>query len=225
MSRKIVIGDNEIELKESAIKWTLTTTQAVFNKRREYSAEHAGSRFKFLVGKAGAQVVQAMAVVNAKGETVMAANGSGVLLKKIYNLVANSAEAVRRLEPVLMAAVDAEEGGDKDLAADLYNYYLNRTAISFNVLSTSSQYEQDLCMSEIEAELQEVKTENGSILTIAAGTIKVLKAEYGAKAAELPSNPFARIAAQRKAATGKDGSGEGVRTHQVNIPEGAALTV
>lgn len=209
----VLIGEIEIaDLKPSGIKWTAATAGAAFNRRKSFSLAEDGQMRKFIVSRGAEGGVMPQIVLDSKGNEVMAANGSGKLLKKIYNVLATNEDAVARLQPVFDAAVDAEIAGDVETAASLYNYWLNRTSISFNVLSTSSLFNTDLSGEEIQAPLKVVTTDNGSLLTLDEKLIKVVAASHGRNAATLATNPFAAAAKRIAAAKG------------TTIPEGEEMT-
>lgn len=141
--------------------------------------------FKFVVARTGERGAPVLPVLNKAGEHVQAANGSGPLFKKVYNLLATSLEAVDRLASLYDDGVTAEHNGDIDVAADIFNAFLNQTSISFSILSSSSLFNKNLAGRHIEATLQTVKTENGSLLTIDPSTIVVLEAAKGGSGAAL----------------------------------------
>jgi len=220
---KFVIGNLEIELKDSKGRMDFKGAMAIFNKRKAINRADADletrSKMKFLVSKGGDENTNVVNATRRDGTLVEAYNG-GTLSKKIYNVEAVDMEAVARLTPVLAAAKDAEDAGDKALASDLYTYFLNRTQVSFSILSTNSLFNRNLRGEEIVAYVDLVKTENGTLLTLDGGSIVVKEASAGASVAGLATNPFAMLS--KKAKTG--GDGENVVRHAIVLPESEAAT-
>jgi hypothetical protein len=117
-------------------------------------------------------------VKNKDGENVASYAGDGSIFeKKIFNGKANSEVAMRNPlnKQLLKDAIAAEKAGDADGAAEIYNKYLNKVQLSFNVPLPSALADRLGDRDDIAAKVMEIKTENGTLLTIDPKTIKVME--------------------------------------------------
>lgn len=117
-------------------------------------------------------------VKDKNGDNVASYDGSGEIFeKKIFNCKANSEIAMRNPinKQTLRDAVASEKAGNVEKAAELYNTYLNKVQLSFNIPLPSKLADRLGDRDDIAAKVQEIKTEKGSLLTIDPKTIKVME--------------------------------------------------
>lgn len=126
-------------------------------------------------------------VKDKAGNLVQSADGSGILQKRIFNL--NATSELQRSNPLNVALLQRIKAlhtagpdgkpvclpGKEQEAHDLINEYLNKTQISFSVLSGTSHFDSaDLQNgAEISAKLVEVTTDKGSLWTMEPSSISV----------------------------------------------------
>lgn len=126
-------------------------------------------------------------VKDKAGNLVQSADGSGILQKRIFNL--NATSELQRSNPLNVALLQRIKAlhtagpdgkpvclpGKEQEAHDLINEYLNKTQISFSVLSGTSHFDSaDLQNgAEISAKLIEVTTDKGSLWTMEPSSISV----------------------------------------------------
>jgi hypothetical protein len=157
---------------------TLQSVQNVLNARKQITEAMEGS-FQVLTVRGSGNVIP---VKTKDGENVPAADGSGLMLeKKLFNLVCNSAIAIKnpRNQAILREAYAAEKAGDATKAAELYNQYLNKTQVSISVLSTTAMFDRIQDGDQIKGKVQKITTENGSILTLDPKSLSIKEAGYG----------------------------------------------
>lgn len=137
-------------------------------------------------------------VKDKEGNLVMSVVNPGeVLRKKIFNTNVTNGDAMRNpvINQLLVDAKAAEKAGNAQLASDLYNKYLNKTAFTFSVLSTDPLFNSESLTKGVTVTgiVEEVKTEKGAILSFEAGTVSV--APIAALASD-DFNPFAATLAE-----------------------------
>ncbi len=188
--------NTQINSSNNSIKFNMNTNQrnmssssvkAIMSKRSTIPAEAVGKRVKFFVQGNG----NTIDVKNKAGELVLSTipGSEGIVLqKRIYNLRANSAVAMRneRTRQYLIDGLAAEKAGDTAKAHELFNEYLNSVQMSFGVLLPAAVAEKLTSGVEIAATVIKVDTDNGSLLTIDPSTIGVVEPEsYGSVAFNL----------------------------------------
>lgn len=126
-------------------------------------------------------------VKDKAGNLVQSADGSGTLQKRIFNL--NATSELQRSNPLNVALLQRIKAlhtagpdgkpvclpGKEQEAHDLINEYLNKTQISFSVLSGTSHFDSGDLQNgaEISAKLVEVTTDKGSLWTMEPSTLSV----------------------------------------------------
>lgn len=129
-------------------------------------------------------------VTDKAGNLVQSADGSGILRKRIFNLNATSEVAMKnpaniallqQIKALHTAGADGKPvvvAGQEQVVHDLINEFLNKTQVTFSLLSGTSLFDSaDLTNgSEISGKLIEVVTDKGSLLTIEPSTISVAEA-------------------------------------------------
>lgn len=87
--------------------------------------------------------------------------------KYIYNLKVNSQEAVSRRENkmLLMLAWSEESAGNKELASEIYNRYLNAVQVSFNIIARPGQRKLE-DGDEVTCVIEEAVTKEGHIALV-----------------------------------------------------------
>lgn len=146
----------------------------IFTSRPLVSESEIGQKRVFTVQN----VSQPQDVKDAEGNLVLEANGTGAVLRKvIVGLTANSEIAVRneRNKAIRAEAMAAEAAGDATAADSLFNKYLNKCQLSFNVLSTSSLFGKITKGDDIKGIIEKVTTENGSLLTLGGVSIAAIE--------------------------------------------------
>lgn len=149
---------------------------AFFNSRGLVKVAHVGKRFKFFVSTNG----NIIDVTDKEGNMVREINNADVVLrKKIFNIKANSEAAVLAAPNAQLRrdALAAEKAGDAEKASELFNQFLNKVQFSFSVLSTSKLFDTLTGGMEITAEVQEVVTDNGKLLTLDPSSITIVETE------------------------------------------------
>lgn len=108
---------------------------AIFNSRKTLTTKLIGEPVTLRVASDGQFLPQGFAYDGAAGATVNAFD------RTIYNLKANSQLSALRKEnkQLFMSAMKAESAGDRQLAHDLFNEWLNNVQISFSVIEPSSR--------------------------------------------------------------------------------------
>jgi hypothetical protein len=158
---------------------TLQSVKSIMNKRTLIPQEAVGKRVKLAIQGNG----NTIDVKDKEGKMVASiVDPSLVLQKTIFNTKANSGLAVsnERNRQILKDAVAAEKAKDFEKAHDLYNQYLNATQLSFGILLPSSIIAKLASGVEIAATVEQVTTDNGSLLTIDPSTISIVEPEvYG----------------------------------------------
>lgn len=154
---------------------TLQSVQNIMNSRKLITAIMATSGLHVIFSvRSGGTVLP---VKDKAGNDVPAADGSGEqLFKRIMNVDANSELAINnaRNKDLLREGYAAEQAGNAALAEEKYNAYLNAIQVSFNILSTSSQFNAIKAGDQIKAQVEKITTENGSLLTLNAKTVAVI---------------------------------------------------
>lgn len=102
-----------------------------------------------------------------------------VLQKRIFNLQANAQAAMTTPlnREALKRGIDAEKAGDMEKAHEAYNEYLNRCQLTFGILLPNPTADKLGHGVEIAATIQQVTTDNGSLLTIDPSTISIVEPE------------------------------------------------
>lgn len=90
------------------------------------------------------------------------------LYKTIYNVAANSHVAMVNPQnrAILTEAMKAETAGEMVKATELYNQYLNKIQVSFNMLITSPNVEKFTRNDQIQGIVTVITTENGQLITL-----------------------------------------------------------
>jgi hypothetical protein len=91
------------------------------------------------------------------------------LYKTIYGVKANSEVAMRNPQnkAIFAEAMKAETAGDMEKAHTLYNQYLNKVQISFNVIINPGRETTTFRNKQlVEGELELITTENGQLITM-----------------------------------------------------------
>ena len=132
-----------------------------------------------------------------------------VLQKKIFNCkaVSHLAQQNPRTRQFMTDGLAAEKAGKGAEASELFNQYLNATQLSFGVLLPSAKADLLRDGVKISADIIQVTTENGSLLTIDPSTISVqaakkLEASTSFNIADFevaPTAPANETAAQKRA--------------------------
>lgn len=141
-----------------------------------------------IIGKGNVQGVK-----NKKGEPVASYGDADVQFeKKIFNCNANSGVAMKnpRIHAILIAGLKAEkakanvtftlnekEGAKSYSAHELFDAYLNKIQLSFNIPLPSPIADKLGHRDEISARVQLITTERGELLTLDPKSIKVLEPE------------------------------------------------
>ena len=118
-------------------------------------------------------------VKNKGGEYVQSVREPGsVFQKKIFNCKANSQLAMKdeRNGQLLRDGHAAWAAGEFSKADEYYSKYLNNVQLSFGIPLPSAVADTLSNNMDIEARVQKITTENGSLLTIDPSTITVIKA-------------------------------------------------
>lgn len=165
---------------------TFTALVAIMNKRvRLTSAMLNRKVIASIVGNGNV-----IDVTDKAGNLVQSADGSGILRKRIFNLNATSEVAMKnpaniallqQIKALHTAGADGKPvvvAGQEQVVHDLINEFLNKTQVTFSLLSGTSLFDSaDLTNgSEISGKLIEVVTDKGSLLTIEPSTISVAEA-------------------------------------------------
>jgi len=157
---------------------TLQSVQNIMNSRKKITDAMEGQFVVLTVRGNGNRI----AVKDAKGDAVMAAGTTDVLLeKKIFNVNCNSSVAVKndRTQSILRAGYTAEKAGDSAEAALQYNNYLNKTQVSFSVLSNSPLFDKIQSGDQIKGKVQLITTAKGSILTLDPKSLSIVAPSLG----------------------------------------------
>lgn len=123
-------------------------------------------------------------VQDKEGKLVMEINNPEIVLRKrIFNANSNSEAAILAApnKALLAEAIAAEKAGDKVLASEKFNDYLNKVQFSFSVLSTSSMFDKIRGGMDVIGTVQEVVTDNGKLLTLDQSTLAIQAPEVLAK--------------------------------------------
>lgn len=183
---------------------TLDAVQRIMSKRSKITEDMVG-QFVVVTVQGNGNIIMPK---NKDGEYIKSAIDDSVLEKRIFNVDSNSGVAMRndRTKELLRKAYAAERSGDSATAALLYNDYLNKTRISFGVLSSSSLFDKIKSGDQIKAKVAKVTTSNGSLLTLEEISIVApyvpqksdvdLKAELGIEEASEPQGSVAFAAAE-----------------------------
>lgn len=175
------------------------SVNSIMRKRTSLPTTMVGRKVVFTIQGDGNKVE----VLDKAGNPVLSTlpGQSGFILeKKIFNLKANSQMALsnERTISYLKAGAAAEKAGDMQAAHESYNQFLNSCQVSFGIILPSVIADKLGNGVDIAATVIEVKTDNGSLLTIDPSTIMVKEPEvldngtsfdvaaYIGKAAEVP---------------------------------------
>lgn len=152
---------------------TKTAVKAIMKSRDEVPES--------LIGKKVMLTIQGNGVIidvkNAAGEAVQSVVEPGTVFQKvIFNCKANSGLAMKNIRNLAFwtAGKAAEAAGNSEEAHEAYSDFLNSVQLSFSVPTTSSIKDQLSNGVDISAKVIEIKTENGSLLTIDPATIGIL---------------------------------------------------
>lgn len=141
------------------------SAKAIFSSRPLVPTTAIGQKQMFSVQSVSAP----QDVKDAQGNLVLEANGTGAVLRRIIvALRANSEIAVlnERTKAIRAEAMAAEAAGNTAKAHELFNQYLNKCQLSFNVLSTSSNFGKIEKGDDVKGVIEKVTTENGSLMTL-----------------------------------------------------------
>lgn len=155
------------------------SVKGIMNKRTLIPASAVGKRVKVTIQGNG----NVIDVKNKEGEFVPSiADPNLALQKKIFNCKAVSATAMAsdRNRQILKDAIAAEKAGDAEKASGLFNDYLNKVQLTFGVLLPNAKADKLTDGMEIAAVVEQITTENGSLLSLDPSTIAILEPEtYG----------------------------------------------
>ncbi|MBK7763293.1 MAG: hypothetical protein IPI46_07950 [Bacteroidetes bacterium] len=178
----------EKQIRTSIIMWTKESTLKAFQNKRELTPEEVKNGVRKLFTIKGSGTI--LDVRDGLGQYVMSADGSGeVLRKKIFNTDYLSPSGFKNptSQEYLKKGMLAEAEGRKQDAADYYNAFLNAVTMSFSILSNSKHFENLSNGDQINANLQQIETDNGMLVTIDPKSISVKEVS----ASSLTSiNPF-----------------------------------
>lgn len=151
-------------------RWTATSVSKQMNRRGLVRTTDEGKTMSFTAKGKPTQ----LSVTDKDGNYVpSAANPDEVLQKWIINVNANSQLAMQnpRTKQLLSDAIAKEKAGEN--ADEEYQAFLNATQVSFNVLNegVASQLTNNC---EFSAKVVKITTENGSLLTLDATTVRIL---------------------------------------------------
>ena len=154
---------------------TSASVRSIMTKRDTVQTKHVGGAKKTFTVQGNGNVID---VLDKAGKVVMssiAGQEGTVLQKKIFNLRANSALAMSnpRTRQFMIDGLAAEKAGKAEQASELFNQYLNSCQLSFGVLLPSGIVDSLTNGVDIAAKVIEVKTDNGSLLTIDPSAIFV----------------------------------------------------
>jgi hypothetical protein len=157
--------------------------RAIMNKRTTIPTTAVGRKVSLLVQGNGNVIDVTDKDGNPVHSTIKGFEGT-ILEKKIFNVRANSAMAMQnpRNRQYMIDALKAEAAGEDQKAHDLYNQYLNSCQLSFGIIlgSNTGVVDQLANNVQIDAIVQQIDTENGSLITIDPSTISFPKSEvYG----------------------------------------------
>lgn len=162
------------EIKTSTIMWTKESTLKAFQTRRELKPEEIKNNARKLFTIKGSGTI--MDVRDGKGQYVISADGSGeILRKKIFNTDYLSPSGFKNplAQQYLKAGMKAELEGRRQEAADNYNAFLNAVTLSFAILSSSKYFNSLSNGDQINANLQQIETVNGVLVTIDSKSVSV----------------------------------------------------
>lgn len=153
---------------------TKESVSNILNKRKPVTVQHVGQTVTFRVEGAGTIVD----VKNAAGEIVLSKTTGMPLQKKIFNCKANSRVAMdnARTRQMFVDGVKAEMAGDVQAADEFYTAFLNSCQLSFNMLLPNAKASKLADGVEITAAVEQITTENGSLLTLDASTVAIKEA-------------------------------------------------
>lgn len=150
------------------------STEKIMQNRKTLEANLVGKKVHVTVTTAGTPFLVKR---KADGEVVESIVEPGTPFEKmIYNTNANSSIAManKTFWQIASDALKAENAGDYAKAHELYTQFLNKMQVSFSVPSTNPIINQLGIQVDIEARVQRVDTDNGSLLTLDPKTIRVL---------------------------------------------------
>lgn len=154
--------------------FTIKSLETIFNKRKMATQALVGRKVQFIIQGNG----NVIDVLDKAGNPVPSITDGSILQKKIFNVRANSEVAVKnqRSRDLLAQIKIANKAGDANKVDELVREYLNKVQLSFSVLSGTSLFDNPDLQNgaEISATLQQVDTENGSLLTLDASTLSVM---------------------------------------------------
>lgn len=159
---------------------TLQSVQNIYNKMLATNDSMIGKNILASI----ITTSQEMDVLNAEGERVPAADGSGeVLRKRIFNTNYKSHIAVAndRNKALLREGYAAEKAGDTATAEAKYREYLNAITLSFNILSTKAGFSTVGKGDDIKGTLVRIDTKNGSLLSVEFKSIQAPIVGQGTK--------------------------------------------
>jgi hypothetical protein len=172
------ISHHKLKLNSSVMARLMNKTSviAIMNKRGRLDESFVGKKVQLTIQGNGTTVD----VKTKEGVLVESVVEPGtVFQKKIFNVQANSAIAMKNVENNKLAAAGlaAERAGNYEEAHKHYTAFLNAMQVSFSVPSTSPILHQLGDRVDIEARVIKITTPNGSLLTIDPATIRVLEPE------------------------------------------------
>ncbi len=196
---------------KSKINWTAATAQRRFDSiKNQLSVSDEGKTLKFVVTHGG-NVVAAM---RADGKQAKSNDGTP-LYKRIYSIDAVNVNNTARYANLV---AQAKASDNASVASDLYNEFLNRTEVSFNVLSGSRLYNQSLVGRQIEARVMVVRTEKGNLVTLDPKSICVIEAGTAAR-----NTMGASIFGSADMVTEKAETTPSTKDNSVSEPEGSDM--
>ena len=160
----------------------------IMNKRQLVPISKIGKGAITLTIQGNGNVID---VLTKDGEQVGSITDGTPLQKKIFNTKANSEMAMKneRNGKLLRDAIRAEKAGETTKADELYSEYLNKVQFSFSVLLPSAVADKLSSNVEISGKVQQVTTDNGSLITLDPSTISVLAPEQlGSTSFSLPDD-------------------------------------
>lgn len=149
----------------------------LMNSRTLIQATDEGKRVELAIRGDGSAPQD---VKDKAGNLIQSVVETGTVFQTIiFNTMSNSGIAMGNElnKTLLKEGLAAEKAGNKELAHEKFNAYLNAVTVSFNVPTTSSVLQKLADRVHIAAVIVKVTTPNGSLLTIDPKSISVLAPE------------------------------------------------
>lgn len=157
---------------------TLKAVQSILNSRKRITTLMAGQSV-ILTVRGNGNIID---VKNKEGEVfIQIGTEDTVLQKKIFNVVCNSDVAIKnkRNQQTLRDAYAAEQAGEVEKAAELYNEYLNKTQISVGILAGHKLYNTLRDGDDLKGKVQLIDGPNGQVLTLDPKSLSIKEAGWG----------------------------------------------